>query len=159
QETEQPTIAATPTSALLPISPALLSPCGGILVLAIDGFERIGHTYGAEAAELARQRVETTLRNSLIEDDGLVVWGNVALLLLLSHADAVRVADLGELLVMAVRMHPVDLPGGEQLGLTCSVGWSTFDWAARETHPWHGPLALAGAGLAAARELGGDCCV
>lgn len=136
------------------------SATGGILVVSLDGVEAIRSTHGEPTLDLVRDHLARVLRLCLHVDDGLVRWGDEEFMILLPRCDAQRVADLAELLVVAVRLQPMALGKDELLHLTCSVGWSLFDWDRRPSQqPWREPITVADVALALAKGMGGDCSV
>lgn len=138
----------------------VVSTAGGILVVALDNVEAIRSTHGEPTLDLVRDHMARVLRLCLHADDGLVRWGDEEFMILLPRSEAQRVADLAELLVVAVRVQPVDLGNDELLRLTCSVGWSSFDWDRRPSQqPWREPIIVADVALALAKGMGGDCSV
>jgi hypothetical protein len=59
----------------------------------------------------------------------------------------------------AVRSHPCALAGNQLQPLTCSIGWSVFEWRPRQdgASPWESALAAADAALYVAKRDGRDC--
>ena len=59
-------------------------------------------------------------------------------------------------MVTAIGAQPCRLADGSLLPVSCSVGWSAFDWRPRAdgAAPWEGALVAAGAALDAARADG-----
>ncbi len=130
---------------------------GGLMIVEVDGLNRLTRAHGPAAADVATAHAERLLRLCLRRSDGLVSWGASEFLVLLSHADATSLSDLAELIVMAMRNQPAQMDSGHRLHLTCSIGWAVFAWRNGDGHTWLGPIGEAGAALQVARDLGGDC--
>ncbi len=92
------------------------------LMLDVDHFKRVNDTWGHAAGdavlqELA-QRVETQVRVS----DVAARYGGEEFVVLLPNTDDEAGARLAERIRVAVSATPVDLPGGETVDITASIG-------------------------------------
>jgi diguanylate cyclase (GGDEF)-like protein len=102
-----------------------------VLMVDVDHFKRINDTYGHAAGDAALVEVADRLRDALRDHDVLGRWGGEEFLVVLPAADAALATQVAERLRLAVSAEPVPLGGGEELGLSVSIGAaSTRDAAA-----------------------------
>ena len=96
------------------------------------------------------------LRRCVRHEDRLARWGGDELLVLLPRTQRERIPEVVERIVTAIGAHPCRLVDGSLLPVSCSVGWSAFDWRPRAggAAPWEEALASAGAALDAAKADG-----
>jgi two-component system cell cycle response regulator len=98
------------------------------LMLDVDHFKRVNDTWGHAAGdavlrELA-QRIESQVRGS----DVAARYGGEEFVVLLPHTEVESAKLLAERVRVAISKTPFDLPGGEQVTVTISIGIS-------EVHP------------------------
>ena len=130
----------------------------GIMMIDIDHFKRVNDTRGHAAGDEVLKHFAGVLRRCVRSDDRLVRWGGEEFLILLPQADPGRVHEVADRVLAAVRAQPCVLTGDHLQRLTCSVGWSVFDWRQRQdgAAAWESALAAADAALYAAKSDGRD---
>ncbi len=88
----------------------------------IDHFKRVNDTYGHAAGDVVLRHVAQILRSNLRATDTVGRYGGEEFLLVLPEADVDRAAEVAEKLRRLVGRTPVQLPGGEDLSVTVSIG-------------------------------------
>ncbi|MCU0664853.1 MAG: diguanylate cyclase [Myxococcota bacterium] len=97
----------------------------------IDFFKEVNDTYGHDAGDLVLKKLASVLRGCIRADDVLVRWGGEEFLIILPHTDRKFPAPLGERIRAAVEATPFELPSGERIHKTCSLGYATFPFFER----------------------------
>ena len=134
----------------------------GIIMLDLDHFKVINDTYGHAAGDEALKHLAKVLRRCVRDRDVLVRWGGDEFIILLPKVDKERIREVVERILTAVRARPCRLaPNGSQdltCRITCSIGWSAFDWQAAHdgVAPWESAMAAADQALYAAKRHGRD---
>ncbi|HYL06517.1 MAG TPA: GGDEF domain-containing protein [Thermoanaerobaculia bacterium] len=138
------------------------SGSAGVIMIDVDHFKIINDTYGHAAGDTALKHVAKLLRRCVRGDDKLARWGGDEFLVLLPQVDTTRIHEVAERILNMVRARPchIKVNGSQDLTvrLTCSIGWSTFDWQPPQDGalPWDGALAAADQALYAAKQEGRD---
>jgi diguanylate cyclase (GGDEF)-like protein len=154
----------------------------GIIMIDLDDFKAINDTYGHPAGDGALKHLAGILRQCVRDGDRLARWGGDEFLIFLPQVDRERIREVAERILSAVRSRPCSLPARGAHGfrgsrgsdgadgtdraesstfqLTCSIGWSAFDWLPRPdgASPWEQALAAADEALYAAKRDGRDRC-
>jgi diguanylate cyclase (GGDEF)-like protein len=96
------------------------------------------------------------LRGVARAHDHLVRWGGEEFVLLLRSGSRHDAPAVAQRLLQAVAGQAFELPGGQALPLTCSVGWCAFppDPGAPGPARWHEALQRADAHLFEAKRAG-----
>jgi diguanylate cyclase (GGDEF)-like protein len=146
----------------------------GIIMIDLDDFKTINDTYGHAAGDEALKHVAGILRQCVRDGDRLARWGGDEFLIFLPQVDRERIREVAERILSTVRSRPCSLPahgsrgshgsegshgsGSSTCQLTCSIGWSAFDWLPRPdgASPWEHALAAADEALYAAKRDGRD---
>ena len=134
----------------------------GILMIDVDHFKIINDTYGHAAGDEALRHLATLLRGCVRGDDSLVRWGGDEFLVLLPEVGMERIRQVADRILTTVRSQPCHLTvhGHERLAckLTCSIGWSLFEWqAARDGESlWESAFTAADEALYTAKRDGRD---
>jgi diguanylate cyclase (GGDEF)-like protein len=134
----------------------------GVLMIDVDHFKTINDTHGHPAGDAALNQVAKVLRQCVRGDDKLARWGGDEFLVLLPHVDTERIHEVADRILSMVRSQPCRIPGNgsEDLAvkLTCSIGWSSFDWQPPQdgASPWDSALAAADQALYTAKRHGRD---
>ncbi|MEO8504673.1 MAG: GGDEF domain-containing protein [Acidobacteriota bacterium] len=124
----------------------------GVVLVDIDGFRRINHTFGPAAGDRVLMHVARALRRCLRPQDTLVRWGGDEFLLLLAGADPGQTGALAERVARALLGELCEVRPQECLALSCSVGWSHVDWQESGREPVESAVAAAHAALYRARR-------
>jgi diguanylate cyclase (GGDEF)-like protein len=146
----------------------------GIIMIDLDDFKAINDTYGHAAGDEALKHLAGLLRQCVRDGDRLARWGGDEFLVFLPQVDRERIHEVAERILSAVRSQPCSLPAHASHGsrgshgsegsedstcqLTCSIGWSAFDWRPRPdgASPWEHALAAADEALYTAKRDGRD---
>jgi len=150
-----------------------LARSAGIIMIDLDDFKAINDTYGHAAGDKALKHLAGLLRQCVRDGDRLARWGGDEFLILLPHVDRGRIREVAERILSTVRSRPCSLPAHGSHGshgsngsesstcqLTCSIGWSAFDWLPRPdgASPWEHALEAADEALYAAKRDGRNRC-
>lgn len=140
----------------------------GIIMIDVDEFKAINDTCGHPAGDEALKHLAGLLRQCVRDGDRLARWGGDEFLIFLPQVDRERIREVAERILSAVRSRPCSLPAhgfrgsdgaeGSTCQLTCSIGWSAFDWLPRAdgASPWEQALAAADEALYHAKRDGRD---
>lgn len=94
----------------------------------LDRFKRVndqhGHAVGDAVLVEAARRLEKVVRNS----DMLVRWGGEEFLIVVRAGSRREAEALARRIPQVVAADPFEVGEGQQLRLTCSVGWTAFPW-------------------------------
>jgi diguanylate cyclase (GGDEF)-like protein len=92
-------------------------------VVDVNRFKQINDSYGHQAGDLCIRHIANAIGRNIREDDWLARWGGDEFLLVLRDATAFAPTEaVLQRIVGDLRRDPVELPGGEKLTLTVSVG-------------------------------------
>jgi diguanylate cyclase (GGDEF)-like protein len=134
----------------------------GVIMIDLDRFKRINDAYGHAAGDEALKHLAGIIRQCMRSEDTLVRWGGDEFLILLPRISSMQLSDVSERIRTAVCTRACRLTtlGGEKLScmLSCSIGWSLFDWQPRHdgASPWEWALAAADAAAYSAKRAGGN---
>lgn len=126
------------------------------LMIDIDDFKQIndkrGHAVGDQVLVAFGQRLNQFCR----QQDILVRWGGEEFLLVVNGVDPTMGADLSERICRAVAQTPLLTADGEDLRVTCSVGYAPWPIVASAMEPdsWELSADLADRALYAAKAAG-----
>jgi diguanylate cyclase (GGDEF)-like protein len=131
-------------------------PSAGIMMIDLDHFKTINDTRGHSAGDAVLKHLAKVLRRCVRSEDRLVRWGGEEFLILLPRARPERTREVAERVVRAVRSEPCPFADGSFQEMSCSVGWSAFDWQPRKdgAPPWESAMAAADEALYAAKADG-----
>jgi diguanylate cyclase (GGDEF)-like protein len=134
-------------------------PGAGIMKIDLDDFKTINDARGHSAGEAVLKHLAKLLRRCVRGEDRLVRWDGEEFLILLPQARPERTHKVAERVVRAVRSQPCPLDDGSFQEMSCSVGWSAFDWQPRRdgAPPWESAMAAADEALYAAKAAGRNC--
>lgn len=140
----------------------------GVIIIDLDHFKTINDTHGHPAGDEALKHLAGNLRQCVRDGDRLARWGGDEFLILLPQVDRERIREVAERILSTVRSRPCSFPArgshgshGSEIStcqLSCSIGWSAFDWLPRPdgASPWDDALAAADEALYAAKRGGRD---
>jgi len=126
------------------------------LMIDIDDFKQIndrrGHAVGDQVLVAFARRLEEFCR----QRDILVRWGGEEFLLVITDVEPAMGANLAERICQAVSEKPLLTAGGEELGVTCSVGYAPWPMleSTAEPNSWELSADLADRALYAAKAAG-----
>ncbi|HVR11928.1 MAG TPA: GGDEF domain-containing protein [Thermoanaerobaculia bacterium] len=137
------------------------SGCAAVIMIDVDHFKIVNDTYGHAAGDAALKHVAKLLRRCVRGNDKLARWGGDEFLVLLPQVHRERIPEVVERILATVRERPSHLTveGGDlAVKLTCSLGWTAFNWRPPQegTSHWDGALATADQALYEAKHEGRD---
>ena len=97
-----------------------------LIMLDIDHFKRINDTYGHEVGDVALRSLAEILRKNLRASDIVARWGGEEFVIILPKTTLEQAYNVAEKIRKLVAISTIDLPNGEKLKLTVSLGVSSF---------------------------------
>ncbi|WP_299819992.1 diguanylate cyclase [uncultured Jannaschia sp.] len=94
----------------------------GVVLMDIDHFKQVNDTYGHPAGDVVLAKVAQTLDNSLRHEDLVARIGGEEFLAILPDTDINQMRFVAERLRNAVEELRIDVPGGQVLQVTLSIG-------------------------------------
>jgi len=127
-----------------------------LFMIDLDHFKAINDTHGHAAGDAVLAQCAQRLRGVARAHDHLVRWGGEEFVLLLRSGSRHDAPAVAQRLLQAVASPAFELPGGQALAVTCSVGWCAFPAAPGTAGPasWHETLQRADANLFEAKRAG-----
>ena len=127
-----------------------------IYFLDLDHFKQINDIWGHQAGDAVLVQLARALKATTRATDSLVRWGGEEFLLVARRARRSMAPEVAQNLLELVRNHPFQLPGGEQIHLTISIGFTALPM--HPLHPdlgtWQQALEVADQCLYAAKSSG-----
>jgi diguanylate cyclase (GGDEF)-like protein len=97
-----------------------------LILVDLDLFKRVNDEYGHVAGDAVLRQVAQLLRQIVRKPDLVLRWGGEEFLVLALDSDR-QAPPLTALRVhQEMAQHPFVLPGGQELRLTCSVGYAIY---------------------------------
>ncbi len=96
------------------------------LMIDLDFFKRINDTYGHLAGDQVLIQLSNILTSLCRESDTIVRWGGEEFLVTTHPSTLSQSAAFAERIRSTVSAHPFELPDGEILKQTCSIGYAIF---------------------------------
>ncbi|HET8714264.1 MAG TPA: GGDEF domain-containing protein [Holophagaceae bacterium] len=129
-----------------------------LILLDIDHFKEVNDLHGHEAGDAVLKQLASLLREVVRRPDVVVRWGGEEFIIVARDTGRELPLGLAERIRQRVSAHPFQLPGGEVLRRTCSLGFSLYPFLpdAPSQIGWEPCVALADAGLYLAKEGGRD---
>ena len=93
-----------------------------ILILDIDHFKKINDTYGHEIGDLVLKEVVRVIKRSIRNEDIVIRWGGEEFLVILNDLPSQKAKDVAERIRQNVENNIIELPNGEKLNVTVSIG-------------------------------------
>ena len=97
-----------------------------IIMLDIDHFKRINDTYGHDIGDVALKFLASILKNNVRASDIIARWGGEEFIILLPKTELKQAYKVAEKIRRIVEMSTIELPDGERLRFTISLGVSSF---------------------------------
>lgn len=94
----------------------------GLLILDIDNFKHINDSYGHIAGDAIIAEVAKLLIDVTREEDLCARWGGDEFVVILKNCDPRSLHGVGDKILDAIRLRPVELPGGERVRVSTSIG-------------------------------------
>ncbi|NWF99570.1 MAG: GGDEF domain-containing protein [Thermoanaerobaculaceae bacterium] len=131
----------------------------GFLMVDLDHFKRVNDVHGHLVGDAVLVAVGRALAESVRDTDSVVRWGGEEFLVVARYVNRAFLQALAERLLAAVAAVRVALPSGDQLALTCSVGYCYYPMGKVELFTWEQVVALADGALYMAKREGRNRCV
>jgi diguanylate cyclase (GGDEF)-like protein len=131
-----------------------------VVVLDLDGFKRVNDLHGHHAGDEVLRQVADLLRSLIRNSDTVARWGGEEFLLLLYVKERAQAGAAVERIRRAVADHPITLPDGTMIRVTCSLGFAPLP--AGDLGPvllWERAMDMADKCLYAAKRAGRDAWV
>jgi diguanylate cyclase (GGDEF)-like protein len=132
-----------------------------VFMVDVDRFKQVNDSWGHDAGDRVLVKLSEVLRGCIRADDVLVRWGGEEFLIVLSRTDWSYPDRLAEKVRTKIAETGFDLPNGDVIHKTCSVGLATYPFF--EAGPVDVDLeqliALADYALLRAKESGRDQCL
>ena len=97
-----------------------------LIMLDIDHFKRINDTYGHDVGDIALKFLAEILKNNVRASDIVARWGGEEFIILLPKTTLEQARKVAEKIRKIIEMSTIDLPNGEKLKFTVSLGVSSF---------------------------------
>ncbi|NCT84229.1 MAG: diguanylate cyclase [Comamonadaceae bacterium] len=128
------------------------------MLVDVDHFKQVNDRHGHAAGDAVLVQMRERLREVCRDSDHIVRWGGEEFLVVARDGSREHAADLAERLRRAVAGRPFELPDGQPLTRSCSIGFACFPLSA--AHPqaldWSAILNVADAALYEAKHGGRD---
>lgn len=127
-----------------------------VFLLDLDHFKAVNDEHGHAAGDAVLQQFAERIRNATRASDALVRWGGEEFMVLALRIQRTNAPTLALNLLESVRNEPFDLPDGQKLHKTCSIGFAAFPM--HPYHPelgsWHQTIEVADQCMYAAKHTG-----
>ena len=100
----------------------------GMLMLDIDHFKAVNDTYGHLAGDAVLKQFATILEESARKPDMVVRWGGEEFVIVARDTDRKPPSRLADRIRERVEQYLYNLPSGQTIQLTCSIGYSVFPY-------------------------------
>ncbi|KQV48695.1 hypothetical protein ASC95_22585 [Pelomonas sp. Root1217] len=118
----------------------------------LDHFKQVNDTYGHPAGDAVLQQAATRLKGVVRGEDELIRWGGEEFMLLTRGTPRDHAALLAERLRRAIEERPLELPGGQALQVSCSIGFAPYPLV--PDSPWQRSMELADQAMYLAKARG-----
>jgi diguanylate cyclase (GGDEF)-like protein len=127
-----------------------------LMMVDLDHFKNVNDRYGHDAGDAVLKQMAGILRDTVRRQDVVARWGGEEFVVVARDVEGGPAGALAERIRERVASHPFELPGGETIPLTCSIGYSVYPFVATSPRAlgWNDVLALADAGLYRAKQQG-----
>ncbi|AAC06416.1 GGDEF domain-containing protein [Aquifex aeolicus] len=97
-----------------------------ILMIDIDNFKKINDTYGHDVGDLVLKKISEILKRNVRGADLVARFGGEEFIVMLSNTNLNGAVKKAEQLRRMIEQTPIELPNGEKLRVTVSIGVSTY---------------------------------
>ena len=94
----------------------------------VDHFKEVNDRYGHDVGDQVLIEITRRISSAMRYSDELIRWGGEEFLVVSRYSNRGEAGTLATRVLEAIASKPFDLPGGQQIRRTCSVGWSVFPW-------------------------------
>lgn len=122
----------------------------------LDHFKRVNDSFGHPAGDAVLRQAAERLKGVLRGEDELIRWGGEEFLLMTRGTPRGHAAQLAERLRKAIDGSPVELPDGQPLKISCSIGFAPYPLVPGAQHggSWERSVELADEALYQAKARG-----
>lgn len=96
------------------------------MMVDLDHFKSVNDTYGHAAGDLTITAVTHALRKALRETDTIIRWGGEEFLIMARSTNFKEAEILADRIRSSVEQLTIELPDGQVLRKTCSIGFTNF---------------------------------
>ncbi len=117
----------------------------GIYIFDLDHFKQINDHYGHDSGDAVLVEFSRRLKQAIRETDLLIRWGGEEFVYVARVKTEQEIFDLAERLRSLIKDKPFELPNGESIQVTCTIGAVQFPFFTDETLivPWQQLVSLA----------------
>lgn len=101
-----------------------------VYLVDLDHFKNVNDTHGHAAGDAVLKDVALRLIRSVRQSDMVIRWGGEEFLIVARHSDRRDGTVVADRVLKNVGAQLFQLPSGEAIRVTCSVGWAPFPWRA-----------------------------
>lgn len=128
----------------------------GFFMVDLDHFKAVNDGFGHEAGDRVLVMVGRALRGALRDSDSVARWGGEEFLVVARRVNRAFMWVIAERLRTAVAAQRLKTRSGEELSVTCSVGYCCYPLGGPELFSWEEVVTLADAALLLAKRAGRD---
>ncbi len=126
-----------------------------VVALDLDGFKGVNDQHGHHAGDAVLRQVADLLRSLMRTTDTVARWGGEEFVVVLRETERAAVGAAVERIRAAVAAHPISLPCGTTIRVTCSLGFVPVSLGdAGAALPWDRAMDMADRCLYAAKRAG-----
>ena len=122
----------------------------------LDHFKQVNDSFGHPAGDAVLKQAAERLKGVVRGEDELIRWGGEEFLLMTRGTPRRHASQLAERLRKAVDVSPVELPDGQSLKVSCSIGFAPYPLVpdTQQGSSWERSLELADQALYEAKARG-----
>jgi diguanylate cyclase (GGDEF)-like protein len=126
------------------------------MMVDLDHFKSVNDTYGHAAGDVTITSTTTALRKAIRETDIIIRWGGEEFLIMARSTNFKEAEVLAERIRSSVEQLAIELPDGQVLHKTCSIGFTNFPFIpnAIDAFTWEQVVDVADQCLYAAKRNG-----
>jgi diguanylate cyclase (GGDEF)-like protein len=123
------------------------------MMIDMDHFKSVNDVHGHAAGDAILKQFSAILMEEVRDADTVVRWGGEEFLIVAKHASCAEIHLLAERVRARVAVHRFDIGGGTVLNKTCSIGFASYPFPAKDQPlpRWEDVVALADQCLYAAK--------
>ena len=126
----------------------------GFFMVDLDHFKAVNDVFGHEVGDRLLVETGRTLRRALRDADAVVRWGGEEFLAVAHRVNRAFMWTIGERIRAQVAAQRLKTSAGEEIAITCSLGYCCFPLGKVELFAWDEVVALADAALLLAKRAG-----
>lgn len=131
----------------------------GFLMVDLDFFKNVNDRYGHDAGDRVLVETARTLRKVMRDSDAVVRWGGEEFLVVARRVNRVFMWVIAERIREGVAQQRSKTRSGEEIGVTCSVGYCCYPLGGVDWFAWEEIVVLADGALLLAKRAGRNRCV